>query len=65
MYVITGMPATVENADGEHRVFIRFDDQPAAKWVSASRRTIVSSIRVSISVFCPSSDEISRALIDA
>jgi len=29
MYVVTGMPATVENAEGKHMVRVRFDDQPA------------------------------------
>jgi hypothetical protein len=32
VYVVMGMPATVENAEGKHSLQVRFDDQPARTW---------------------------------
>lgn len=32
VYVVTDMPAQVENAEGLHQMQLRFDDQPAREW---------------------------------
>src|SRR5438874_834288 len=34
VYIVTGMPANVENGEGLHQIFVRFDDEKAQQWGS-------------------------------